>query len=516
MNARKLRTLFISAFVLLIVSVGGYQAWVEWKSHIQAGYLIVDSFKTPLTRYNNISGKIAEIKELSANSNPDFDEMSYLFKDMQNLRRQINRYVSLNDGHIKKSNQQNIFESLNKSIQNQDKNGISGNIETLESEYSSLSFFKTISLWFQAIFKETLFNAEYLRAYEKEMEDNSKIALWAREGLQYVNYHLLGETGDKAVPGEKDWFFYKQGVDYLTKPYFRNNRLASYGEEGAVLMEDPIKAIEHFKNQLEEKGIELLIVIAPGKASIYPDLLNDNLNGDMQKIAAVSKHTKKFLAELKERGIETVNLHEPFLRERERDSELNDYVYLARDTHWKPRGLELAAKIVADKIKNYSWFEENKTNTEYATDSIRVSRTGDITDMTKLEFPTIKSLKIEFSKEDALCNQVFKLVRDSSGEEISRQLYKDDFRNSRILVLGDSFSRIFQTDTPRSAGWISHLAKELSEPLASIVNNGGASTLVRKKLSRKKNILKGKKLVVWEFVERDIQFGAEGWKDVEL
>jgi hypothetical protein len=29
-------------------------------------------------------------------------------------------------------------------------------------------------------------------------------------------------------------------------------------------------------------------------------------------------------------------------------------------------------------------------------------------------------------------------------------------------------------------------------------------------------MLKGKKLVVWEFVERDIRFGAEGWKDIEL
>ena len=25
-----------------------------------------------------------------------------------------------------------------------------------------------------------------------------------------------------------------------------------------------------------------------------------------------------------------------------------------------------------------------------------------------------------------------------------------------------------------------------------------------------------KKLVIWEFVERDLRFGAEGWKDVGL
>ena len=94
--------------------------------------------------------------------------------------------------------------------------------------------------------------------------------------------------------------------------------------------------------------------------------------------------------------------------------------------------------------------------------------------------------------------------------------YKDDFHSSQILLLGDSFSRIYQTNEPRSAGWISHIAFELSQPLASIVNDGGASTLVRQSLARRAGLLKGKKLVVWEIVERDFRFGAEGWKDVPI
>ena len=53
-------------------------------------------------------------------------------------------------------------------------------------------------------------------------------------------------------------------------------------------------------------------------------------------------------------------------------------------------------------------------------------------------------------------------------------------------------------------------------PLASIVNDGGASTLVRQQLSRKPELLRGKKLVVWEFVERDVRFGTEGWQPVPL
>ena len=94
--------------------------------------------------------------------------------------------------------------------------------------------------------------------------------------------------------------------------------------------------------------------------------------------------------------------------------------------------------------------------------------------------------------------------------------FKDDFRKSEILILGDSFSRIYQTDSPVNAGWIAHFAKNMNRPVASIVSDGGASTLVREKLARKASVLKGKKLLIWEFVERDLRFGAEGWKDVEF
>ena len=67
-----------------------------------------------------------------------------------------------------------------------------------------------------------------------------------------------------------------------------------------------------------------------------------------------------------------------------------------------------------------------------------------------------------------------------------------------------------------NAGWIAHFAKNISRPVASIVSDGGASTLVREKLARKAGVLKGKKLLIWEFVERDLRFGAEGWKTIEF
>ena len=108
-----------------------------------------------------------------------------------------------------------------------------------------------------------------------------------------------------------------------------------------------------------------------------------------------------------------------------------------------------------------------------------------------------------------------------------------------MLVLGDSFCRIYQYPEPQSlgnlpatattgrpdgsgakrllpgsAGFISHLALTLGSPVDAIVSDGGSATDVRRKLSTNPEILEGKKVILWEFVERDIALGSQGWQDV--
>jgi hypothetical protein len=114
-------------------------------------------------------------------------------------------------------------------------------------------------------------------------------------------------------------------------------------------------------------------------------------------------------------------------------------------------------------------------------------------------------------------------------------------QQAAVLVLGDSFCRIYQYPEPQSlgemtagaatgragesgakrllpgsAGFISHLALALHSPVDAIVSDGGAATDVRRKLSTDPEILEGKRVVVWEFVERDIALGAQGWEEVPL
>jgi hypothetical protein len=309
---------------------------------------------------------------------------------------------------------------------------------------------------------------EALRNYEKDLERSSIYVEGLRPWMQYLTYLVLRSPGEKAILGRDGWLFYKPDVQYLVE----------------AVQADPLAAILTFQRQLSNRGIRLMVIPMPGKPSIYPDKLTHR--------AGFRSPTRDLIVRLRAAGIEAPDLFELFQASTEPH-------YLIRDTHWSGSAARLAAGAVARRIHDLGWL--NPGATEYDVRAVLVKRRGDIVRM--LKAPELES---QFPAEDVRCEQVVA----ANGE-----LYKDD-PHSPVLVLGDSFMRIYEKDEPGSAGFIAHLARALHAPLASIVNDGGASTLVRKELARKADLLKGKKLVIWEFVERDIRFGAEGWKDVAL
>jgi SGNH hydrolase-like domain, acetyltransferase AlgX len=133
--------------------------------------------------------------------------------------------------------------------------------------------------------------------------------------------------------------------------------------------------------------------------------------------------------------------------------------------------------------------------TKFATRSVKLDRHGDLVQM--LQSRVIDSMLPPEPVE-------------------TTQIIGTNTKGATVLVLGDSFSRIFQNDEPRDAGFIAQLASHLGQPVASLVNDGGASTLVRQELFRHPEMLTNIKVVVWEFTERDLRLGIEGWQIVPL
>ena len=425
------------------------------------------------------------------------------------------------------------------------------------------------SLWraFLDVKHYGVWTSRYLRAFENKIDDESAIVLALRPKYQLAVWNIFSDPGEKVVLGaagncigkscgrenakpEDKWLFYRQDVEFLVQPSPLDVRSAK--------LDNPVKAIERFRDQLKAKGVELLVVITPGKPSIY----TERLTGSDENAAGLQSHGKKILDSLTRAGFNTVDLYTPLLAAKADDDKLGA-LYLNDDTHWTPRGAEIAADVIAREVREMVdagtvKFRGKDTVRYIATDSI-ADRMGDVGEMSGLnKFGVFKVQKVtghvvmqqnikirdEELPEDTVCidsaykecmnrkkadrkdgetTDVFCLLTSQTACAFKAIKYdttitpfKDDFRKSEILILGDSFSRIYQTDSPVNAGWIAHFAKNVNRPVASIVSDGGASTLVREKLARKASVLKGKKLLIWEFVERDLRFGAEGWKDVEF
>jgi len=327
-----------------------------------------------------------------------------------------------------------------------------------------------------------------LRSYERDLEDASFLARMLRPLFQEIQFAWLGDGGSKVVVGRDGWLFYRPGYESMLAS---TNRVESATKEAAA-------AIIAFRDALARRGIELLVVPAPNKESIYPDRVSARVSPGS---TAVAPATRQLLAALKGAGVECVDLFAVFAEARAADSESGTPpLYLATDSHWSPAGVRLAAAAVARRLIEKGWVQRGRN--DYAERPAPVERVGDVVRM--MNSPRIAS-RVPAERVTAL--QVV--------DQVAGSLYRDA-EEGQILVLGDSFLRIYERDEPGAAGFVAHLARELGQPLASLISDGGASTLVRQELQRRPALLRQKRVVIWEFVERDIQLGAEGWQDVPL
>lgn len=329
------------------------------------------------------------------------------------------------------------------------------------------------------LFRETPTRAN-LKRLENSLENGCRVAKVVRPWMQFVRFVLFEDTGDKALPGRDGWFFYRPAVQYLIEP--------------APSSADVLAAILAFRDDLAKRGIRLLVMPAPNKASVYPEMLAARADG----AEPVNAATSDVLAELKNAGVEILDLFDVY--QRANTTPGGPEHYLAQDSHWSPEGMRLAAEAAARRLLDSDWVEKGTAG--YEMKPAPVERRGDVLRMIRV--PQVERL---FEPQKINCTQV---VNAETG-----QPYADD-PNSPVLVLGDSFLRIFERDEPGSGGFVAHLAYHLNLGLSSIISDGGASTLVRQQLARKPVLLKGKKVVIWEFVERDIRFGTEGWQVIPL
>lgn len=310
---------------------------------------------------------------------------------------------------------------------------------------------------------------ESLAAFERSLEDASVTARALRPWMQAGQFFALRDGGGKVLVGRGGHLFYAPGVNALTQR----------PQPGESTAREAVAAVTAFRGALAARGIRLVVVPVPNKESVYPQWLSPRSEPPRRIIGT---DMRAFFEGCEAAGIEVVDL---FARYREPS---HVPYYLAQDTHWSPHGIEVAAHAVAERIglRGKAKFEPRAVTMEAHGDLVRM-----------LQSPLL---------EAHLAPERIEAV----------QVPGSSAATAPVLVLGDSFARIFQTDEPGDAGFIAQLARHLGQPVASLVNDGGAATLVRQELYRRPPLLAAAKVVVWEFTERDLRLGTDGWPIIPL
>jgi hypothetical protein len=290
----------------------------------------------------------------------------------------------------------------------------------------------------------------------------------------------------KAFAGADGFLFYRHSLEF-----------AVGGDlEKQAKGKNPLPVIVEFKKMVEASGVDFLFVPVPTKLDIFPDKLDPKFNAWVGRV--VNPLARKFLLRLAEEGVEVLDLLPPLLAARaEGDSAGQEPLYQRQDTHWTSRGLRLVADVLVARIKKYPWYAGIGRHAQsFGMRETTFTRFGD------LQSRLPESEKAKYQPETLLAHQV---IRPDGTP------YEDD-PDSPIVVLGDSFTGVYELTDAEHAGISAHIARGISYPVDLVMSYGGGPNVRQKLMRRGNGALATKKLVVWIMTARDLYNYWENWE----
>ncbi len=353
-------------------------------------------------------------------------------------------------------------------------------------------------------------NTRFMRdvqTYEKTLEDESFLAVAAIPPTQALTADALGLGNEQVYIGRDGWLFYQPEVGYLTGEGFLSTAFlrarSRSGHAGEEVQPDPLKGILHFRDQLAERGVRLLLMPMPVKPMIEPEHLSACYT-PQAGVVLQNRSYPSFLKALDEAGVDYLDVSQALADEKKRTGASQ---YLKTDTHWTPEAMELGAKLLAEKLRALGIVRAAASgDIIYKRTPHTLAGTGDIAAMLKL--PETSKL---YPKEEVTIQRVEKT--DGSRWDIDA--------TSSVLVLGDSFMNIYSHSSMNwggGGGFVEQLSFQLQSPVDAILRNDAGAHATRSKLAHIHlnggDRLAGKKVVVWEFAMRELSVGD--WKPIHF
>jgi alginate O-acetyltransferase complex protein AlgJ len=299
----------------------------------------------------------------------------------------------------------------------------------------------------------------------------------------------------RVLEGRDGWLFFVPELRSLTVGAFWGEAAARVSRATDPKTADPLPCILDFTRQLQSADIQLLFVPVPAKASVYPEMLP--LDPPLTTTPRLDVAQQDFYHLLEEHAVTVVDLLPAFLAERDRQPEP---LYCRQDTHWSPRGAQLAARLIAERVRK---LVGPATSLDTHTVPGTVTIQGDLWRMLEPPRPEPESLSIRMV---------------GRGEGVSFTPIRPS-RDAPLLLLGDSHNLVFSAGGDlhaTAAGLPEHLSRELGQPVDLVAVRGSGATPSRVSLLRRGDSLKGKKVVVWCLSVREFTESAGGWRPLQI
>ncbi len=292
----------------------------------------------------------------------------------------------------------------------------------------------------------------------------------------------------KALAGQDGFLFYRNSLEYVAGGDLEKQRKGK----------NPLPVILEFKKALDEQGVDFLFVPVPTKLEVYPE----KLDADFKPLSGqvVNPAFRKLIASLAKEGVEVVDLLPTFLQVKaEPTGAAEPFLFQHQDTHWTDRGLRLAADVLTTRVKKYPWYAEvAKHKQTFDLKETSFTRFGDL----QSRLPEAEQKK--YTPETLVAHQVV-----SQGKP-----YEDD-PDSPVVLLGDSFTGVYELTDAEHAGVSAQIARGISYPLDLVMSYGGGPNVRQKLLRRGVESLATKKLVIWMMTARDLYNYWEDWESLK-
>lgn len=306
------------------------------------------------------------------------------------------------------------------------------------------------------------------------------------------------DAGTTVVVGREGWLYFAPELRHLSVGKFWGEDAAAVSRAAKPDQADPLPAILDFKAQLDRAGIRLILVPVPAKAAIYPEFLFSE-----EAIAAsdmrIDHIDRIFFDEVEKHGIEVLDLYPEFVK---RKDELQ--LYCRQDTHWSGVACELAAEILAAKVRDSDWYGAvDRRKLQSNVQEIEIA--GDLRREISQNPPEKERLPLRF-------------VGTGTGSDL--EPVPSD-RDSPVILLGDSHNLVFSAGGDMhavGAGLPDQLALDLGFPVDLVAVRGSGATPARINLlrrARRPGYLDKKKIVIWCFTTREFT-ESSGWMKVPV